>query len=1063
MTEPSASPLSLAATTGIRDPDHPELSFDMSEWNESIFFADTVAPSRTDVRRYHLTQFKSITNPTAWNRYLHLGLYAYDDGLEFDCIWDDPETEWEKRHKIVWYNYTYHLQHALEVPIKLKEWVTKLSQPFLQENAPDFMAIDTRKKSWRDLYYAEDAADMELETPADDWTEIGSKQKASSGYTTSAQYVPGLMTQQVPRIHPPPVQPKLFGAGGTKLTPLSNRHKLSSGRANKTTILGRMASKSTASIRSAWAKSQGGLNVEVDRGKASGNNHSTVSNEDKHGQENSEGPAAADVRLPTARTEKTNTISPGNQHSEGKHATEDSTMAGDSAMKQSAFQENLNVPINDGTQRITIRWSPGERLHQLERPQEWISAAMTVLKELFAGNSGVAYRWESRDLATWRSLDEMQESELREYLSPQITYLKSTGMYIFGLRFGFATSNPAEWQSSEQTKEVMRRNKVWATVSNSSCHGGKLVYAGYLLMKAPTSTHKIRYLQSLRNRLPEHTPFFDIVLLKKTPLEQHIHHLAVQCGENHVAPLTKSLSMILKGPGGAVFLPRLVLGSLQSNQIRQYFETHDNYLKSLRSITLSPLVTNLDTIRNEYLSNGETIARSTREWATQLKLPSGESARCDIVNGGKDRITRLLVPRHLYSAVLEEVSNYKLRLNPMERREARFRDSIPGLPEIIQIDTSVQQSLAYLDTMTAEEIWKPSVSSDSDSTQPGHFANQTLGGENAWHRHGRGGSSFASNLSNPSGTTEHFPSLPGKRPPAVAAKQKVTASEDATGSTHSAMTPSLASLNIQRYNSLEAQIRKQQDALDQGLRHSAERFIKMEKQLEQLHRLDELESKMITSMEYHVATNSTLGLLTRQIDTMMKMMTITTRVTQDDAFLKHARAALPSESVRKSKFQQHVDSGQAMLDKKEGTTSGFDSMQMDSSVMTHHPQSPQKKKQKPTKATLNRQHNLPREINEEGAESADETMICEGQQLTDVPTTQENSMALIEFSSQTNEEAHSLPIDINTTTRALQHLEFSTATQRTGGVYPIFHSRDAPTDLDDQYNKTFDPDGGAPE
>ncbi len=189
------------------------------------------------------------------------------------------------------------------------------------------------------------------------------------------------------------------------------------------------------------------------------------------------------------------------------------------------------------------------------------------------------------------------------------------------------------------------------------------------------------------------------------------------------------------------------------------------------------------------------------------------------------------------------------------------------------------------------------------------------------------------------------------------------------------------------------------------------------------------------------------------------MMTITTQVTQNDAFLKHARAALPSESVRRSKFQQHVDTGQEMLDKKEGTTSGFASMQMVSSNMTHHPQSPQKKEQKPAKDTLNRQHNLPCETNEEGAESADETMICEGQQLTDVPTTQENSMALIEFSFQTNEEAHSLPIDINTTTRVLQHLEFSTATQRTG-VYPIFHSRDAPTDLDDQYNKPLDPDGG---
>ncbi|KAI2498972.1 hypothetical protein MHU86_15535 [Fragilaria crotonensis] len=302
MTEPSAPPLSLAAT-GIRDPDHPELSFDTSEWNERIFFADNVAPSRKDVRRYHLTQFKSITNPTAWNRYLHLGLYAYDDGLEFDCIWDDPETEWEKRHKIVWYNYAYHLQHALEVPIKLKAWVTNLSQPFLKENAPDFMVIDTRKKSWRDLYYADDAADMDLETPVDDWTEIGSKQKASSGCKTSDQYVPGT-TQQVPRIHPPPVHPKLFGAGGTTLTTLSNRHKSSSGRVNKTTILGRMASKSTASIRSAWAKSQGGLNVEVDSGTARGNNHSTVPNDVMYGQENPEGAAVAEVMFPTDRTEK---------------------------------------------------------------------------------------------------------------------------------------------------------------------------------------------------------------------------------------------------------------------------------------------------------------------------------------------------------------------------------------------------------------------------------------------------------------------------------------------------------------------------------------------------------------------------------------------------------------------------------------------------------------------------------------------------------------------------------------------------------------------------------------
>ena len=326
----------------------------------------------------------------------------------------------------------------------------------------------------------------------------------------------------------------------------------------------------------------------------------------------------------------------------------------------------------------------------------------------------------------------MDDSELREYLSPQITYLASTGMYVFGLRFGFTKSNPTEWQSLEQTKDAMRRHKVWVTVSNSSCHGGKLVYAGYLLMKAPNSTHKVRYLPSLRNRLPANTPFFDIVLLKTTPLEQSIQHLAVQCGENHVAPLTKSLSMILNGPGGAVFLPRLVLGSLQSDQIRQYFETHDNYLKSLRSITLSPLVTNLDNIRKEIFPNGEIIEKSTREWATQLTVSSGASARCDVVNGGKDRITRLLVPGPLYSVVLEEVAKSKIRLNPMERREARYRDSIPGLPEVIQIDTSVRQSLAFLDKMATEEIWKPSPSSDSVSTN----SRQTRSSQEEQRMHG---------------------------------------------------------------------------------------------------------------------------------------------------------------------------------------------------------------------------------------------------------------------------------------------------------------------------------------
>ena len=171
----------------------------------------------------------------------------------------------------------------------------------------------------------------------------------------------------------------------------------------------------------------------------------------------------------------------------------------------------------------------------------------------------------------------MQAEELRDYVSPSIHYMKTMRTFVFGIRFGFTTKNPVEWQSKETTKESMRSHKVCATVSNSSSTSGKLVHAGYILMKAPHLTHKVRYLQSLRNRLPENTSFFDIVLVKRTPLEQLIPHLAIQCGENHVAPLTKELSAILSGNGSAVFLPRVVLGTITTTeQITRYFQAHDD-------------------------------------------------------------------------------------------------------------------------------------------------------------------------------------------------------------------------------------------------------------------------------------------------------------------------------------------------------------------------------------------------------------------------------------------------------------------------------------------------------
>jgi hypothetical protein len=213
-------------------------------------------------------------------------------------------------------------------------------------------------------------------------------------------------------------------------------------------------------------------------------------------------------------------------------------------------------------------------------------------------------------------------------------------------------------------------------------------------MKAPNLTHRIRYMKSLRQKMPDNTPFFDIIHLKRTPDDKIIHHLAVQCGENHVETLSKALSAILKGKGSALYLPRLTLGNLTAEQKTKYFMVHDNYMKSLRMIPMAPLIENVDKERTEHMDNGDAIIRSTREWATNLRLPStGMYARCDVVNGGKDKAAILLVPKHNYSETLLEYAKYKLRINPMAQREARFREHITGFPDVIEVTPQFKRRL----------------------------------------------------------------------------------------------------------------------------------------------------------------------------------------------------------------------------------------------------------------------------------------------------------------------------------------------------------------------------------
>ena len=149
-------------------------------------------------------------------------------------------------------------------------------------------------------------------------------------------------------------------------------------------------------------------------------------------------------------------------------------------------------------------------------------------------------------------------------------------------------------------------------------------------------------MKDLRFCMPENAPFFDILHAKRTPDNQLIHHLTVQCGEHHVEALSKALSVILRGRGSSLYLPRMTLGNLTVEQHTKYFQSHENYMKSLRMIVLASMIENIDKEREEVdASSGETQHRTTRDWATNLIAPSTcKCARCDIVNGGK----KMLLP-----------------------------------------------------------------------------------------------------------------------------------------------------------------------------------------------------------------------------------------------------------------------------------------------------------------------------------------------------------------------------------------------------------------------------------
>jgi hypothetical protein len=266
-------------------------------------------------------------------------------------------------------------------------------------------------------------------------------------------------------------------------------------------------------------------------------------------------------------------------------------------------------------------------------------------------------------------------------------------------------------------KEKLEKYDVTVAISNSTSTSGKLMIAGYILLKAPMITHRLRYLQYLRQCLPENTPPFDILLQNQSPASNEVTpHLAVQCGKKHVHALSEALCPVLTGNNSALYMPRSLISDMPDDKVIGFFKQHDVYCKNLRSHPLSPLLRNLDKPRKEFNPNGSlSIERTAREWAKSLKPNNSEPGHFDVVNGGPDQLAYLIFPSQFSDIAAQHVNTYRTRLYPRRKREDRFKADA-GPPTTVHLSRRVIANLEFMEKFCSSQQEKENLADANKST-----------------------------------------------------------------------------------------------------------------------------------------------------------------------------------------------------------------------------------------------------------------------------------------------------------------------------------------------------------
>jgi hypothetical protein len=385
MTEGTAPKPPSAVSVDLK-PSHTMYGFETDTWIDQPIPEGPGWFGRAEKYRRNANEhaYKQHGTQTNWNRYVNLGLFVFEDCSECDKAWSVMEKEPLLIHHSIWYNFMCHVDRELQVPDKLNAWATNISQPYLAQHDPTTLhETDTINFAWKDMPFMKDNMDVDNSNdsiPVQSCRRSKSPPNQSNHKNLNQSADTGVSL--APGFNPPPDELP------TNYRPLiTTTHKQSSKSETNKTL--------TKEKLKAWENLPPVSTVQKENAQED-NEYNAISKESNKDQTNKS------YQGTKGKTNSRHTLA----HS--------------------------NVPTNDGTQRITIRWTPPDAIQVYETDKKKMNEAIhSLVKVMFPEDSGVLYRWESEDLMLSKNTQSVTISELRDYISPKVTLITPRDQMIF--------------------------------------------------------------------------------------------------------------------------------------------------------------------------------------------------------------------------------------------------------------------------------------------------------------------------------------------------------------------------------------------------------------------------------------------------------------------------------------------------------------------------------------------------------------------------------------------------------------------------------------------------------